>query len=594
MTITTTLTNFPEAPSRNDPTNFRTEADAWVNHLTNTAVSEINDVIDEMNSTAVDVNTDAAIAAQAKTYVQATVGAAWWASGTTYASGDGAIGSNGYTYISLVGANVGNDPTTDDGTNWQRVSGPFPGGVESQSSAVDIALLATDSRIQSVTITTYGKKVSLPDATNLIVGLEFVVINAGAFDFYLVDYDDNKLCIVPSGEMANCFLLSTSTSAGDWKFAQSSADDKILEASANAFTTDVFTRQAIVNIDDSTILCVYKKSSDGSLYAAAFSASTGTLLDGPDKLTTGKTIRDYDLSGTKISATAAFFVYANDTDNTVNGVVLSYSGGVLTVTGPTVLESHDSTARASCAALSSSKIAVVFWDGTTTHLRALVADWNGSSISVYAGPTDINSLTYSSQHSCCYAVNSTNFLAFVRTATSTLTLYSVNLSGTTISVTDTQAVTTSGNVPSLSKIKDDGTYIWYALPFQNSTSSLYDIAIARLTKADNSLDLSSAELISATIDTSLSVLESCFCIDDRIIVLCYSQNPYAATDRRICVCLYEFDSSAPSVTKLGEYIIYDYSGLPVVAPIGADEGIVVFADSGASTYGVSIRFKVIA
>lgn len=42
-----------------------------------------------------------------------------WASGTTYADGDKVIVlSTHRIYESLVGSNLGNDPTTDDGTNW--------------------------------------------------------------------------------------------------------------------------------------------------------------------------------------------------------------------------------------------------------------------------------------------------------------------------------------------------------------------------------------------------------------------------------------------------------------------------------------------
>src|SRR6056297_1405470 len=43
-----------------------------------------------------------------------------WASGTTYADGDRVIviGTTHKVYESLVGSNTGNDPTTDDGTNW--------------------------------------------------------------------------------------------------------------------------------------------------------------------------------------------------------------------------------------------------------------------------------------------------------------------------------------------------------------------------------------------------------------------------------------------------------------------------------------------
>lgn len=45
-------------------------------------------------------------------------GPAAWAAGTTYASGAQVTGSNQRVYTSAVNSNVGNDPTTDDGTHW--------------------------------------------------------------------------------------------------------------------------------------------------------------------------------------------------------------------------------------------------------------------------------------------------------------------------------------------------------------------------------------------------------------------------------------------------------------------------------------------
>ncbi len=41
-------------------------------------------------------------------------------SGTTYAADDLSFGSDGLIYQSQVGSNLGNDPTTDDGTNWLK------------------------------------------------------------------------------------------------------------------------------------------------------------------------------------------------------------------------------------------------------------------------------------------------------------------------------------------------------------------------------------------------------------------------------------------------------------------------------------------
>lgn len=47
-----------------------------------------------------------------------------WAVGTTYADGDRVIVTTGYhkIYESQQAANIGNDPTTDDGTNWLEIS----------------------------------------------------------------------------------------------------------------------------------------------------------------------------------------------------------------------------------------------------------------------------------------------------------------------------------------------------------------------------------------------------------------------------------------------------------------------------------------
>lgn len=47
-----------------------------------------------------------------------------WAAGTTYADGDTVIviGTTHKVYESLVNSNLGNDPTTDDGTNWLEIS----------------------------------------------------------------------------------------------------------------------------------------------------------------------------------------------------------------------------------------------------------------------------------------------------------------------------------------------------------------------------------------------------------------------------------------------------------------------------------------
>lgn len=42
-----------------------------------------------------------------------------WSNATTYAQGAVAVGSDGLIYQSMLAGNIGHDPTTDNGTNWQ-------------------------------------------------------------------------------------------------------------------------------------------------------------------------------------------------------------------------------------------------------------------------------------------------------------------------------------------------------------------------------------------------------------------------------------------------------------------------------------------
>lgn len=119
-----------------------------------------------------------------------------WASGTTYADGDKVIviGTTHKVYESLVGSNVGNDPTTDDGTNWlelgatnrwkafdQRISDPVVNPVSitytfdsHNSNVTSVALFGLKGNNANVTITdategeVYNEDISLLDNRNIV------------------------------------------------------------------------------------------------------------------------------------------------------------------------------------------------------------------------------------------------------------------------------------------------------------------------------------------------------------------------------------------------------------------------------------------
>lgn len=116
------ITPLPTPPSRDDPANFATRADAFLGALPDFAT--------EANALAVDVNADAAAAAADATAAEAAAAAATaaanvtkWVSGTTYT--EGAVVWSPITYLSYRRKSTGGgttDPSADS-ANWAQAAG---------------------------------------------------------------------------------------------------------------------------------------------------------------------------------------------------------------------------------------------------------------------------------------------------------------------------------------------------------------------------------------------------------------------------------------------------------------------------------------
>ena len=119
-----------------------------------------------------------------------------WAVGTTYNVGDKVIviGTTHRVYESLVGSNLGNDPTTDDGTNWlvlgatnrwkafdQKIGDPVTNTTtiqynlsDSASNITSVALFGLKGISANVTVTdttdgeVYNQTISLIDNRNIV------------------------------------------------------------------------------------------------------------------------------------------------------------------------------------------------------------------------------------------------------------------------------------------------------------------------------------------------------------------------------------------------------------------------------------------
>jgi len=117
MSVDQNINTLPTAPSRSDaPSEFSDKADAFVGAL-QPLPSQLNTYATQVNAAESTVEELHELAAAGAAILDATE----WQSGTTYAEFDAVIGSDAQTYRSLTDANTGNDPVTDDGSNWALV-----------------------------------------------------------------------------------------------------------------------------------------------------------------------------------------------------------------------------------------------------------------------------------------------------------------------------------------------------------------------------------------------------------------------------------------------------------------------------------------
>lgn len=120
-----TITAPPSAPSRTSPSTFATLADAWVAWLESEAADIGTAATDTYNNAV-----EAAASATAAQAAAASVDAALWVSGTTYAIGD--IRKSPITYFAYrrLTSGAGTTDPSADATNWALAVAAAPALVE--------------------------------------------------------------------------------------------------------------------------------------------------------------------------------------------------------------------------------------------------------------------------------------------------------------------------------------------------------------------------------------------------------------------------------------------------------------------------------
>ncbi len=169
-----TITALPTPPSRDDPTNFRARADAFLAALPTFTT--------EANATAADVLANAASASSAAAVAQVAASVTKWISGTSYAQGVCVWSPIDFqTYRCKVAGSWTTDPSADS-TNWALLpaerawvvkTGAYTafGGdrlmCNTTAGGFNITLPASPSAGMAVTVSDYANKFALNNLTVL-------------------------------------------------------------------------------------------------------------------------------------------------------------------------------------------------------------------------------------------------------------------------------------------------------------------------------------------------------------------------------------------------------------------------------------------
>lgn len=328
------------------------------------------------------------------------------------ASGDLALQSGGVTGLTVSSGGL----VTFNGP----VSGNGGGGATASGS---VTLTATSGGAQAITTTTYGQKVTLPDATTLAEGSNLYNINnLGAYPLKIVNNAGSTLGFVFPNCPVTVGLADNSTAAGTWSLVGAEPYAPV----ALVFSTDLYnktgaaTARKTVVIDANRTLILLGNS---SLYGIVYDAST--LLWGALTLIRSNTIDHFEAI---LSATNEVLVVSS-VNTSMEAIVLTLSGTTITLGGTfgvTLSTTDGGTATAGNLIAVGSSF-VVTYDASTPQMRA---------ITISAGTPAIGSATILNgtglTNIYVTAVSSSVVLVLTNTVATTFHATPYTISGTTI------------------------------------------------------------------------------------------------------------------------------------------------------------------
>jgi len=242
-----------------------------------TMVRELNPMASSMNTVAQEVQT---LASNAESAAGAIANAVW-VSGTTYTAGNVRYSPIDFLdYRRKTNGAGTTDPSLDVGqVDWAPRVKTSAGGAITTSSAVDIPLTSSSSRLQILSMTASGKKVTLPSASTLNKGGPlFIINNAGTYRFAIRNNGGVFLCYAQPGQVIMLHCSDTSTASGVWQISCDVAE-KIFDGNNPETLNGVDSRNiAVAMLSSTKAICAFRNNSTTFLNAVIlnFGSASGT------------------------------------------------------------------------------------------------------------------------------------------------------------------------------------------------------------------------------------------------------------------------------------------------------------------------------
>lgn len=320
---------------------------------------------------------------------------------------------------------------------WETLTIPTPSGSGGATASGSVTLTSASAGAQSITPTTYGQIVTLPDATTMTkAACVFNITNAGGFPLKIVNSAGSKLGFLYPGQTSTIGLADNSTAAGVW--AVSNVDPVAITAQSYtgglATTPGNYVLAAITLDSDRTFVLIGSLTpASNGLYGIVQNKTTQTW----GSLTLIRS--NGNLANAVKSATDQILVVSCNATTALEAVVLTISGTTITVgTAATAtlaaaincfnatFANQEQSPSTAVATVGSAFIFQYSSNSYVTSFRAFTI--SGTTVTIGAQLASAGNQGYGT----IYALGSTTFLSVTLTGSTALVPRVYSVSGTTI------------------------------------------------------------------------------------------------------------------------------------------------------------------